>query len=225
MEDIVGWDVRTWSKAVEFWDLSLGSSAGVLQCLEIGAGPGGPSLWLAARGHTVICSNWEAAEAQAAPLHKRVGASNITYQDIDAMHIPYENHFDLIVFKSVLGGVGPLGVATRQTQQLAMNEILKALKPGGRLLFAENLRGTVLHRAARAISYLLRRAHWRFVTLAEMRHFLSGFSSYELYTTGVLALFGLKEGQRRALARADNLFLNRIVPRSWRYVVYGMAIK
>ena len=105
MRDIVGWDVRTWSTAVEFWDGELDSSE-PLQCMEIGAGPGGPSLWLALQGHTVLCTNFQNTRGQAEPLHKRYGVTGVTYEDVDATRIPFENRFDLIIFKSVLGGVG-----------------------------------------------------------------------------------------------------------------------
>ena len=33
-------------------------------------------------------------------------SSLIIYQDIDATNIPYENYFDIIVFKSIIGGIG-----------------------------------------------------------------------------------------------------------------------
>lgn len=68
----------------------------------------------------------------------------ITYQDIDATQIPYENEFDIIVFKSIIGGIGRND--NKEIQQLVFNQIYKALKPGGQLLFAENLSASPLHR-------------------------------------------------------------------------------
>ena len=221
MRDIVTWDVRTWSKAVLFWEKALGKPEGPLRCLEIGAGPGGPSLWLALQGHDVLCTNWQNTEEQARPLHERYGVSGrIEYTDVDATRIPYENEFDLIVFKSVIGGVGD-----RAAQDRAMAGVLRALKPGGRLIFAENLRGTWLHRLGRAIAYRLRRASWRYVTLSELRPHLAQYSQHELHTTGFAAVFGLTEGQRDALAIADQRVFNRITPGAWQYVSYGTAIK
>jgi SAM-dependent methyltransferase len=223
MRDIVGWDVRTWTTAIRFWDDEVGSTSAPLMCLEIGAGPGGPSLWLALKGHKVVCSNREWAEAHARPLHDRYpDAHGITYEDIDVTAIPYENHFDLIVFKSVLGGVATAGA---DLPRQAMEQILIALKPGGRLLFAENVRGSLLHRAARAIAYRLRRASWRFPSVKEIERLLANFHRNEVRTTGVLAMFGITEPQRHALAGADARLLNRAVPRSWQYVSYGVAHK
>ena len=221
VRDIVSWDVRTWSTAVLYWDRVLGTSERPLRCLEIGAGSGGPSLWLALQGHEVVCTNWRDTELHALPLHERYGVSDrITYADVDATDMPYENEFDIVVFKSVIGGVG-----SKQAQDRAMKSILRALKPGGRLLFAENLRATVVHRVARAIAYRVRGSSWRYPTIRELQPHLDAYESHELRTTGVVAMFGLKEPTREALAVADDRVFNRIVPRSWHYVGYGTAIK
>lgn len=218
--DIVGWDVRTWAKAVDYWRTELPDSAGPLRCLEIGAGPGGPSLWLALAGHEVICSNFQNTREQASPLHERFGIDSIAYEDIDANNIPYENEFDLVVFKSVLGGAA----ATAEAQAGVIRQIHAALKPGGTLLYAENLRGTWVHRLARAIAYRLRRASWRFVSPQELRGMLAVFDRHEFRATGFLSLFGVTESQRAALAAVDDAVFAR-VPATWCYVGFGKAIK
>ena len=220
LQDIVGWDVRTWAKAVQFWDGLVEPAPPVLECLELGAGPGGPSLWLALKGHHVICSNQDSTEAFAAPLHRRHDyPGRIEYQDVNAREIPFESQFDIVVFKSVLGGVGDTA-----DQEAVVAGILRSLKPGGRLLFAENIRGTVMHRAARAAMNRRRRANWRFNPLRRMRELLGGFSSVELHTNGAVAMFGITEGQRRVLSGADRA-LTPITPERWRYMAYGAATK
>lgn len=222
MHDVVGWDVRTFSTAVEFWDDQVRSADVPLRCLEIGAGPGGPSLWLALAGHDVVCSNWANTSLDASPLHDRYDfPGTITYEDIDAKAIGYVGEFDLIVFKSVLGGLGSDG---GQSQHTAMESILSALKPGGRLIFAENVRGTIFHRMARALANRRRGASWYYIPLAQLTQLLGRFDSYELHTTGVSAVFGVTEAQRRRLASLDRV-LNRITPARWRYMAYGVATK
>jgi 2-polyprenyl-3-methyl-5-hydroxy-6-metoxy-1,4-benzoquinol methylase len=219
MKDVLVWDVRTWTVAVKFWERRLPPGDSPLTCLEIGAGPGGPSLWLALKGHRVVCSNLANTQVMAQPLHDKYGVTgNVEYLDIDVTDIPYENHFDVVIFKSVLGGVGSL-------QKQAMTQILKSLKPGGTLLFAENIRGTVFHRLARSIAYRIRGTSWRYPSFSQMNELLSGFTTAEVRSSGVLAMFGTSESKRLGLAAVDDRVLNRITPRSWKYVSYGAATR
>lgn len=219
LKDILVWDVRTWSAAVGYWDQFLPESDSPLTCLEVGAGPGGPSLWLALKGHSVVCSNLANTRQMAEPLHSKYGVEKkMEYRDIDVTAIPYENHFDVVIFKSVLGGVGSL-------QDAAMAQILASLKPGGKLLFAENIRGSVFHRVARSIAYRIRGTSWNYPTLGRMTGLLAGFSTAEVRTTGVLAMFGTTESRRRSLAAVDDRILNRVTPASWKYVSFGVATK
>ena len=68
-------------------------------------------------------------------------------------------------------------------------------------------------------------SYWRYITLDETKDFLSKFSSFEIKQTGVLATFGRTEKQRNFLAKLDNVFFNKITPKSWKYIVYGIANK
>lgn len=220
MTDLVGWDVRTWSAAFRLWEGVVAEAPPVLRCLEIGAGPGGPSLWLARKGHDVLCTNQAQTVEIASPLHERYEYSgSIEYQTIDARELPFESEFDIAVFKSVLGGVGD-----RAEQAKVVAGLLRSLKPGGRLLFAENIRGTVVHQAARSLMFRRRRADWRFNSFYRLRELLGGFSSVTMNTAGVTAVFGTTEARRSALAGADRI-LAPITPPSWRYMAYGVATK
>ncbi len=138
--DVLQWDVRNWSEALRFWERSV-EWRQVHNCLELGGREGGLSLWLALHGKNVVCSDYEDTRERAREHHQKyqLGA-NIEYATIDAVSIPYENHFDVIAFKSMLGAVG--GGNDKQRQQLAIDQMHKALKPGGFLLFAENMAGS-----------------------------------------------------------------------------------
>jgi SAM-dependent methyltransferase len=212
LTDVVQWDVATWGQAVRFWERSVTLRG---RCLEVGARDGGLALWMASRGGDVLCSDLWGSERRARPLHERYGVT-MTYEDIDATAIPYRHHFDCVAFKSLLGGLG-----TANRQRAAMRSIYDALRPGGYLLFAENLTASWLHRYARS---RLRDFLWRDVALRELREMVAPYSTVCLQTTGVLAAFGTTEYQRRLLAWADRVVVPFCPPR-WRYVAYGFARK
>lgn len=227
VSDIIGWDVRTWGRAVDAWERALEAlPSGPLDVLEVGAGPGGPSLWLALKGHRVVTSNLGESERLARPLHERYGvADRIEYRDLDlTAGLGYRESFDVIVFKSVLGG---LGSADPALPGIALDEVLVALRPGGLVLWAENLRGNWLHRGARSLAYRVRRARaWQYLTLRRLRELLgTRFADVELHVGGVLAVLGTSEAARDRLARADQAVFDRIVPASWHYMAYGTARK
>lgn len=219
--DIVQWDVRIWSQALEFWERHV-DWAQVQTCLDLGAGTGGLSLWMALKHKHVICSDIE-DNSRARQLHQKYDLDGfLEYATIDATNIPLENQVDVVTIKSVLVNVG--GDDSGQRQQSAVDQIYKALKPGGKLLFAENLVGSPVHRFARR-RFVRWSASCRYVTVGEMRAFLRNFSHVEMRATGVLGTLGRTERQRNALGTIDQALLNYVTPASWRYLVYGIAQK
>lgn len=220
--DIIQWDVSSWSGILNYWDGKTDWSK-VQNALELGGRQGGLSLWLALKGIQTTCSDIKHVRENAEELHLRYKvASLVKYEEINAVNIPYENHFDIIIFKSIMGVIGIYD--NYENQQKAFTEIHKALKPGGMLLFAENLAASSFHQFLR--KRLVRwGSAWRYLSLAEMKDCLKVFSSCEVKTTGVLATFGRNEGQRRVLSAADKLILNHVCPEHWKYIAYGMAVK
>jgi SAM-dependent methyltransferase len=222
VKDIIQWDVDTWSNIISFWEKEVDFSKKG-NALELGGHQGGLSLWLALKGFNIVCSDLINVEQTAQPLHQKHMVSHlIHYQDIDATNIPFENQFDIIVFKSILGGIG------RQNnigaQQKTFDEIYKALKPGGVLLFAENLSASRFHRGLRK-SFVNWGDSWRYVSIHEMETFLNEFKDVDYRTTGFLATFGRTEKQRSFLAKLDKLIMNPILPKKWKYMMYGVAKK
>lgn len=227
MEDfikkVLGWDVVSWYPALRKWEEILTARPAEGKALELGGNKGGVSLWLARKGFDVVCSDLQSPEPLAAPLHMEFGiAEHIEYRAIDATDIPYEDHFDVIAFKSILGGIGRDGRS--DLQQKAIGQAYKALKKGGVLLFAENMTGSPLHRLFRK-KFVQWGSSWRYVTKNEMKVLLSPFDAFELKTTGFSGTFGRSEAQRRALGHADRLLFNALLPSGWHYICYGWARK
>ncbi len=222
LRDILKWDVNSWSKAIKYWDSQVNWN-NVGNVLELGAHEGGLSLWLALKGKTVICSDLGAVREAAKSLHSRYQVTSfVRYQDIDATNIPYELFFDVVLFKSIIGGIGHDGNYERQ--RTVFKEIYRALKPGGRLLFAENLIASPVHQLVRK-KFGKWGSSWRYVSMEEIREFLRVFSSYELKTSGFLGCFGRNETERKIFSLVDEALLNRVCPRSWKYIAYGIARK
>lgn len=224
LEDIIEWDIRHWSKSLNYWrhktSVSLENSNG----LEIGSRNGGLSLWLAAHGCKVICSDVEGPTERARELHQKHGVSDrIEYNAINATQIPYEDDcFDIVVFKSVLGGIGAND--NQPAQVKALKEMYRVLKPGGELFFAENLTASPMHRLLRKRFVSWGNA-WRYVSIQEMKELLEDFSKTEYFSTGFFSNLGRNEKQRNLLAAIDDLLINHLVPEQWKYILIGVAKK
>jgi SAM-dependent methyltransferase len=225
LHTFVQWDVRNWSRALRFW-LEVIGPKGLegAEALELGSRDGGLSLWLARQGAArVVCSDLEGPADTAHDLHREAGVSKrIEYAPIDARQIGRAEAFDIVVFKSVLGGIG--GVGGLEAQAQAIRSIHESLRPGGQLLFAENLTASPLHVGLRR-RFVRWSEHWRYLDAAEVDPLLDPFYSVRSTTFGFVAAFGRNERQRSALARLDVAGLDRAVPRSWRYIVAGVATK
>jgi SAM-dependent methyltransferase len=223
-EDIVGWDVANWSRALDYWESTPDLDLAGCHALELGCGGnGGLSLWLATRGCKVTCSGYQGVEEAARTAHRAYGVEHlIRYDTIDACAIPFRETFDLVCYKSVLGRIvqdGPLQVGRDVVAQ-----IMQALKPGGRLLFAENLASTRLHHALRQ-RWGTGKNRWRYFTVDELVELHSGFTSFEYTTFGFTGCLGRTERQRRLLGRLDRCVLDGLVPDRWRYIMAGIATK
>lgn len=220
VRDLIGWDIRNWSRLLQFSQGFLPPPASGQLALEVGARAGGLSLFLALQGYSVICSDVDSPEAVAQPLHRRYGmAREITYESLNILDSRRpDNSFDIIMFKSVLGFL-----KSRENQEIAIRELHRLLKPGGILLFAENAVGSKLHKYLRS-KFITRTPHWRYVTIDEIRQMCRMFPQTTFETHGFLGLFGWNERMKNMLARVDQLIIG-IVPRDWRYLILAAARK
>ncbi|MBI2259283.1 MAG: class I SAM-dependent methyltransferase [Flavobacteriia bacterium] len=219
---VLEWDVKTWSKALNYWEKNLNFSS-ELKAIELGSRGGGLSIYLASKGINVICSDLEGITEEVQSQHKNFPFyKNITYQKIDCTNISYENSFDVIIFKSILGGVGYNNRYDLQKQ--AINEMYKALKPGGVVLFAENLKASPLHQFFRK-RFTRWGSSWRYISISEIEELFTDYKLIKYSSTGFLATFGRNERQRSLFYYLDTLIFNHITPKSWKYMVFGLASK
>lgn len=220
IKDIVDWDITNWWRAIHYWDQNIDLNNQKYQCLELGATRGGLSLWLALKGNEVLCTDLKNPKDMAAVVHHKYSCkSNIRYDALDAMAIPFENQFDVIVFKSILGGISQGN--RNENKARVLSQIYKALKPGGMLLFTENLVATPLHKFLRS---KYGTPDWNYLKINEVGGLFSAFKSMEYITTGFFGCFGRNEQQKNILGRIDGL-LEQFIPKEKKYILSGIAIK
>ena len=171
----------------------------------------------------VLCTDLEGPSHKAIEKHKRYNISDrLKYKALNALDIPYSEEFDVVLFKSVLGGIGILN--NRGNQAKAINEIHKALKKGGELWFAENLMASPFHQFFRN-RYVKWGNTWRYVTIQEMNEYLAMFSEVKYTTVGFLGSFGRTSLQRLFLGKIDRIIADKLVPKTWHYIIIGIARK
>ncbi len=215
------WEVRSWSRAFPLWHRTL-AAIPKERCwaLALGERDGGLSLMLADHGFTTVCSDLHGPTDRAKALHRTFGRDEaITYEAIDATAIPKPDaSFDVVVFKSMIGALG-----SKEKQALAIREMHRVLRPGGVLLFAENLHGSPLHMWLRK-RFVAWDHYWRYLDPVKDRDLFAPFAHLEDHTTGVVANLGRSEGQRDLLARFDAL-IRPLIPPTQRTIWYGVAVK
>lgn len=216
----IQWDVKNWSKAIEYWMIQVEGKK-KLKVLELGCGPGGISLLFDRIGFEVVCSDYQGVQDEVKEFHKKHGARNISYADIDAVKFNLREEYDVIVFKSVLGGASRYGKDENKT--IVLNNIFNALKHDGILLFSENLKSTYFHALMRSL--FTKWGAWNYCSIEDFNEGLRKFRDVEMFTTGFLGTFGRNESQRRFLSLFDEAIFNHLVPSNWQYIIYGSARK
>ena len=141
LHDILGWDILNWSELIRHWQPVLQQLPKNSKVLAIGERTGGMSLWLALLGFHVTCSDILDISAEAGALHKKYGVQDrITYLQLDVVNEEnYTGEFDIIIAKSVIGGLkaqrGKSRSRSFEVHRKAVDNIHRMLSQGGHFFF------------------------------------------------------------------------------------------
>ena len=120
-----------------------------------------------------------------------------------------------------MGGISRNG--QDKLKERTLNEIYKCLKPGGKLLFAENIEASLLHTFMRK-NFIKWGSGWNYLKYRDINQIFGKFKNVKYETVGFFGAFGRTEKQRNMLGKLDNL-LAPFIPESSRYIVMGIAEK
>ena len=148
--------------------------------LELSAHNGGLSLCYDLKGAKVVCSDLNEPTEEAQELHKR-------YQVSD-------------------GGIGSWNDLKAQKKCVAC--CYKCLKPGGRFIFADNMKTFMLHRVARRL-FVKWGGKWYYETKKEIYMLMWKFKLVDERYVGVVGCFGRSEESRNRLGKIDGRFFKR----------------
>jgi ubiquinone/menaquinone biosynthesis C-methylase UbiE len=220
LEKYLRWDADTWGIGLQYI-LGTLQSGNNKKALELGCNYGGMSVCLLhEKNYSIICSDIEDPSEKVINEHPEIkNNKNLTFDIVDGLNIKYaDNSFDLIIFKSVLGHITPI-----EKQQQFINEIYRVLKPGGFFCFLENSKASQLHQFARK-NFVKWGNSWRYITIDEMKKFLTQFKSIDVKASGFFTAF-VKSGVLHKLAYTVDKICLPFIPLKMRYVLYGIAIK
>lgn len=222
LQKYLEWDYLAWGEALKYWDSLLPSSLEGKKILELGGRNGGLSIYFAQKGADVFCSDIQSPTELTQIKHKKLGLTNISYHAIDATNIPTENKFDIIVFKSILGGIGYGDNIS--SQKRALKACYQALKPGGQLLFAENGKASIFHEALR--TFLTGwGGDWRYLGHKELRSLLKAEGlTVEIKSFGFFSVFARINFLKTPLFLIDK-FISPFLLNELKYIHYGRCKK
>ena len=228
LKDIIEWDVLNWAEALRIWQPIIDSLPRDSNILAIGERNGGLSLWLALQGFRVICTDRIGPTEEAIKMHQKYGVQElIEYRSFDIFNpdIP-ENTIDLVIMKSVLGGLKSnyqdKSSRNDDARKSAIDNIYGLLKTDGYLLTADNMQGSV------PIQWLRNRhnkqAGWHYFSFSEMDTLMTLFTSSSTRAFGVLPT-SFSNQALNALSHFTNKHLLQWLQASDKYIGITIARK
>tara|TARA_Y100001935_G_C17170524_1_gene440006 strand:+ start:198 stop:854 length:657 start_codon:yes stop_codon:yes gene_type:complete len=212
----INWDKTNWTRALNFLDENKTADFENKNVLELGGGEGSLSMWASHNGAKAICS--DIIKPGSLVLNK-LYKEKVRFEIIDAQDIPYENHFDFIIFKSLLGGIGRNNLFEKQI--VVMEQIKKSLKKNGECLFMENMKGTILHQIYRN-RYGTGKNDWNYPSFKEFYKMSNIFKDVKFNTYG---FFGSTRKMKKDLRAKFDYNYDKYLPENWRYVYAGIYRK
>ena len=210
--EYIKWDETNWARALNYIEDNKVNKFHNKHVLELGCGDNPLSIWAAHQGGKVICSDIFKPQSK---ILLKLKEERIEFKIIDALDIPYRNHFDFIIFKSLLGGIGRNNFL--ENQIFAMEQIKKSLKKGGECLFIENMQSTFLHSLYRR-RFGAGRNNWYYPSLENFQTMSKNFSNVKFCS------FGFLGSTNKLLKKIDTKF-DKILPKSWHYIYAGIYQK
>ena len=223
IKDIIGWDVGIWSKSLKFFDENIDFKK-INNALELGSGhqSGGYALYLAQKGIHTICSSHLKTDDQNRNIHEKYNLSQfLKYETVDNLNIPYTDFFDLVCFKSVLGGI-KTEFEPEKTLEISFKQITKCLKNDGMLIFSENISSTIIHKLFRK-KFTTPIHGWNYFDIEELIRICdSSFHDFQNTTNGFMTCF-FPESIRKMFSYIDNYFLCKLIPSKYHYVFIAIC--
>lgn len=171
----------------------------------------------------MTCSGIIYPDNKLVSIHKKYSCHKyIKYDKIDATDISCKKKFDIICFKSMLGGIARNNRLDKI--KTVFSEIHKTLNQDGYLVFSENLFSNEIYRALRN-KYKV--DNWNYLTLNEIKSCINydQFKFINYKTSGFIGCLGRNELQRRILSQFDKLFFNYIIPSKYHYIIFAVLKK
>ena len=216
------WNFGIWSRAIRYWGECLsGSDFSNMKVLEIGANKrSAVSLVFADKGADCTLGYYPLPKDSPEHFLKNMdleldGTVNVI--PLNIFEMPFNEEFDIVCMKSVLGGISKLNDCDNWSK--GIDAAWEAVKPGGYLALAENVRGTFMHDYMRK-NYRKNSKPWNYFSPNKYINKVQSLGKYKWKTFGFLSFTDL--GIKRLgtwLYAIDCILFEWFIPNNNRVVI------